>query len=262
ATETEKLAVFRREILPILRATKSVTEREHYIRLCAPLHPYYKDKDTLAEEQIRQELEGNRPGGAPWRSQGWVGARSGRRDYEEGYRKGKYRDETEFGQRTFGGPKYGNNPNSVINGKHGGTPPYGPIPIIVRTAEVVLLRALLGDDEELKRIITTGICPEHFPTLEYRALAEKQFAEVRLEPALDKPGEGEFDLESLRAKILLEPEIQVTEADVKKGIEDSVVCLKKWALRSRLIELRLKAVEGDDAAIAELPALEKQFRER
>jgi DNA primase len=66
-SERDKAAIFRREIMPLLRSTQSVIERERYIRMAAPLHPFFDQGSALAEEQIRQEIDGAQRLQAPTR---------------------------------------------------------------------------------------------------------------------------------------------------------------------------------------------------
>lgn len=238
ATENEKLAVFRREVMPILRSTKSVIERERYIRLSAPAHPLFSGGVAYAEEQIRQEIEGRRQPNqsGPASGQGWRERRS----------EGRY---NRFGDRTRHDAPW----------QRGKVAPSGPVPIEVRTAEEILLRALLGESSELVELIAGGVCPEHFPTPAYRALAQRRLAEIRREAAPEEESEEEFDLDSLAAKLLLEPDVEGTAVDTK-AVEDSIVRLKKLAMRPRLEELRTKAADGDLAAASELLKLQRQQR--
>jgi DNA primase len=238
SAEPERLAVFRREVMPILRSTKSVIERERYIRLSAPLHPYFSTGSAYAEEQIRQEIEGR--GQSSYSS---PAARPGWRERRPSNRYGgeRARYETRW--------------------QPGRPGPSGPIPIEVRTAEEIILRALFGDSADLIELIVVDICPEHFHTPAYRALAQRRLAEIRKEPLANETGEEEFDLDSIATKLLLEPEVEGTAVD-KKAVEDSIASLKKKAMQPKLAELRARVDMGDLAAMEELPKLQKQLRER
>jgi DNA primase len=60
-TERDRVALFRKA-LPILGSVASTIEREQYIKLLAPYHPNYRTGTVYAEDQIRQDVAGFRPG--------------------------------------------------------------------------------------------------------------------------------------------------------------------------------------------------------
>ncbi|MCL5283637.1 MAG: DNA primase [Armatimonadetes bacterium] len=58
--ETGKEAFFRRA-LPIVARLNSAIERERFVGMLAPYHPRYSSGITVAESQIRADIEGRRP---------------------------------------------------------------------------------------------------------------------------------------------------------------------------------------------------------
>jgi DNA primase catalytic core len=57
-SERDRTTLFQRDILPILKATKSVVERERYVQMCSVLHPFYSRNPALAADQIRSDVDG------------------------------------------------------------------------------------------------------------------------------------------------------------------------------------------------------------
>lgn len=239
ASENEKIAVLRREVLPILRSAKSVIERERYIRLSAPLHPNFSVGSAYAEEQIRQEVEGKKSASYPPPARSW----SGQRAQSGGYAKQRYNDKG--GRWRQPERPLGVSPD-----------PGGLIPIEARTAEEILLRAMLAGDPEHAREISEGLCPEDFFSPSYRALAQRELGEG-WGGALSESAE-ETDLENVRAKLLLEGEENGAPLD-GRAIKDSIVRLKKLAIKRRLEDLRSRA-ESDPSAAAELLKLQQERR--
>lgn len=240
APESDKIAVFRREVLPILRAAKSVMERERYIRLAAPIHPQYGVGSAYAEEQIRQEVEGKPAGQYSPSARSWNGRPFG----------GRYGAERRYGNDKGGGRWRG--PERDARPPE----PGGLIPIEAQTAEEILLRALLADNPEYIQEVAGAICPEDFPSPLYRALARRQVGAAWHGAAEEIE---EADLDSLCSKLLLEAEADGAPLD-PKAIKDSIAKLRKLAMKRRVEDLRVKATEGDQAAAAELLRWQQERR--
>ena len=60
-TERDRVALFNKA-LPILASVSSILEREQYVKLLAPYHPYYNSGAAFAEEHIRQDVAGHMAG--------------------------------------------------------------------------------------------------------------------------------------------------------------------------------------------------------
>ncbi len=143
-TEAQKSTVFRREIVPLLRATGSVLERERYIRMAAPLHPYFEQGSAYAEDQIRQEIGGNAASAPQQSATGYNGASRGENSgsSSENERKGRsWQDGKSFGRRNTGNPRM-----------HSASPQTAP-KSGVQAAEEILLRALAGRNATLGTIV-------------------------------------------------------------------------------------------------------------
>jgi DNA primase len=135
ADEEARLDLFRREALPMIRGTQSVSERQRYIAIVAPLHPFYFTVNSrAAEEQIQQEVEG-RSGAAP--------------QY--------FSRNRENWRRT---------PPVALEA------PVAP-PRAALTAEKMIVRALIEGDPEVSEIIMSDIEAEDLVTADYWKLIQR-----------------------------------------------------------------------------------------
>ncbi|HEY3331123.1 MAG TPA: DNA primase [Capsulimonadaceae bacterium] len=136
-SEDDRLGIFRREVVPLIKGTTSVMERERYIRIVAPLHPHYQSGAAFAEEQIREEIDGRLPQ-LPQRPQ------QGRGNWQPNGNK-EYKDR-QFKRYDQPRPQ---EPHVA--------PPRG-----IETAELVIVRALLEGNGEATEIIINEIQAEDF----------------------------------------------------------------------------------------------------
>ncbi len=60
-TERDRVALFNKA-RPILASVPSILEREQYVKLLAPYHPYYSSGAAFAEEHIRQDIASHMAG--------------------------------------------------------------------------------------------------------------------------------------------------------------------------------------------------------
>jgi len=217
-SEGERVTLFQREILPILKATKSVTERQRYIRLCARAHPLYATGAAMAEEQIQQEVEGRKP---------WI---PGQKQYSPGRIAGKVGWNGEVRK------------------------PIGPretaIPVIksLHTAEETIIQALLDPGLEHYAMLSTELDPDTFVRPNYGKLARLLLTTPGLEGAklaLEDPEiAGDRDLE----------EILLGHRDPIPGVNEDVLRpdiqrLIRYAEDQTLEKLRELSREGNAQAM-------------
>ncbi len=143
-TEAQKSTVFRREIVPLLRATSSVLERERYIRMAAPLHPYFEQGSALAEEQIRQEIGG---GASPSPQQNGA-------SYTGSSRQASPSSTSQnSGNKRIWQDNKGNGRRGMANARMHSASPQTPPKSGLQAAEEILLRALASSDATLGNIV-------------------------------------------------------------------------------------------------------------
>jgi DNA primase catalytic core len=221
-TERERTTLFQRDILPILRSTKSVIERERYIRMCAPVHPFYSTGSALAEEHIRQEVDGQRN----WQPRSYSGGQS-----RAAGRTGattEYSRENKFGDyKKPVGPRQ--SPIRVVSG--------------LDRAEETIIQALLA------------------PSQEYAVLLSKFNPATCVRPAIEKlarvlistPGQEGIQAALQDSELANEPDIaQILMGEPEKlpeltakSLEDSLKALKRRSEDSLLEKLRSLSREGD-----------------
>jgi DNA primase len=216
-SERDLTTLIQREIVPILRATRSVIERERYVRLCAPLHPLYASGSSLAEEQIRQEVDGHRA---------WTSPRSytPNRIYQKDGSSGSYaRDQ----RRSIGVRQAA---ISVISG--------------VGRAEDMIIQALVDGDPEHVALLQECLSPEKF----VRPALAKLASTLLNAPGADGVREALDDQELASnndvVEILLgrrEPVQGINE----KGLRDSLLILDRHAEEQTLSKLRALGREGN-----------------
>jgi DNA primase catalytic core len=219
-SERDRTLLFQREILPILRATKSVIERERYILMCAPLHPFYATGSALAEEHLRQETDGKRPWVQPGRTSPGGPPRS---DYYQA-------SSTEFPREWKKRPGERKPLIDVIRAAEG--------------AEENIVQALIDPDPELLELLISQVKPDTFIRPSFAKL-------VRI--LLDSPGvdgvrsaleDPELSGDALITEILLgnrEPIPGITE----KVIQDSIRLLIRHGEDQTLAKLRELSREGN-----------------
>ncbi len=132
-TDRDRVALFRKA-LPILAAVPSVLEREQYVKMLAPYHPYYGAGAAFAEEHIRQDVAGHLAGQA---------TQSG-------------------GQNSYG--SNARRPAPLAQPPSGGG--------ATEQAERHLLRAMVSDDPALAGPALELVMPEDFRSGKARTLAE------------------------------------------------------------------------------------------
>ncbi len=239
--ERDKEAVFRRQIIPLLRATSSVIERERYIRLCAPLHPLFDQGSALAEDQIRQEITAAAPGSRPGRGM-----------------------RPEDGRRSSGAGNQATNSRVRPGMQRSGSAPTSS----VRVAEENLLRAMIDDDKTFSKMIEAGgLTAEAFISPDCRELAQRMLSgnaiAALMEAATrDSSSDDGEDVKSdsaglarLAARLLAGGD-QSGQAPLNGAVvSDSIYRLQRESQASDERDLRVRVEQGDEAAARELMQL-------
>ncbi len=138
-TDQDRVALFRKA-LPILASVPSMLEREQYVKLLAPYHPYYGSGAAFAEEHIRQDVAAHLTGQNSGQNSGYQN--SGPVGYGGGSRR----------------------PVPLPSPPSGGG--------ATEQAERHLLRAMVSDDPALAGPALGSITPGEFVTERARALAQ------------------------------------------------------------------------------------------
>jgi DNA primase len=216
-TEREKTTLYQRDILPILRSTKSVVERERYVQMCAPFHPFYATGSAIAEQQIRQDADGNRP----WQPS----PRARETRYESG--SGDRRD---FGRSTR---RQSGSRESVIRVVSG-----------VETAELIIIQALLDPDQAFVHVLADHVKPAIFVRSNFYRLAS-----LLLEQPITKGVQAALDDAELQKDIAI-TELLFGGQDVVPGIteevvQDSLDLLVRHSEEQMLAKLRQLSREGN-----------------
>jgi hypothetical protein len=239
------LEIFRREALPLIRGTQSVSERQRYIGIVAPLHPFYFTVNSrAAEEQIQQEIEGRLPhiaqefnrDRANWR-------RSGNKEYSKG----------EYSRSPQTGRDY---PRFKALAAH--ETPIAP-PRAAFTAEKTVVRALVEGNPEIVGIIVNEIEADDFVTPDYWKLVQRLRAGTEPMVALR---DLEAEDPSVYASIIrlaaegdgglatLNGDTVPLDAPIIRGC---IAELRDRRLDQYEQDLRVRANEGDLQAQIELP---------
>lgn len=241
----ERLTLFRREGLPLIRGEKSVSERQRYVGIVAPLHPYYFSMNSYAaEEQIQQEIEGRPPQLSPdaRRERGnW------RRNGNKEYSKGEY-SRREFRGRDFSRPR-------STEPAEAPTPP----PRAAESAEKTVIRALVEGNRDIIGIIVSQLEPEDLVTPDFWKLilylrdgAEPMEALRRIQT--EDPG-----LHAAIARVAAEGDGALTTLSGETSpLNGPIIVGCMTELRERRLDryeqdLRRRANEGDLQAQIELP---------
>ena len=220
-SERDKSTFFQRELLPILRGTKSVLERERYIRMCAPLHPYYSSGTAYAEEQIREEIEGRHQAPPP--------------AFRGGHGDGRNR--------------WGDRPGRYP------APPSAPPALQVnslRTSEETLLKVLLLADEErdseAARFVEANVTPELFATPVYARLAQHLLESQDRRSALETIDGDEALGGNPAVAALLVGENGLDPLISLQSVQDMVRRLREREEKRHRAELLARALLGDKEA--------------
>ena len=232
-SEREKVAIFRREITPLLRSTSSVIERERYIRLTAPLHPFYGQGEAIAEQQIRQEIGGAPPPRPADNRSGWTKRRE----------------------------------------KPIEPAPPAPRRSGIQVAEENLLRALLGDDPTLSKMITDSCVGEDdFLSQPHRELARRLLVSGAMDAARrvhamtqDEPARQDGEESRPDDAARLATRLLATASDSSQDaagasapplspevVKDSIARLRREQQSQTERQLRSRVDQGDPAAAQEL----------
>jgi DNA primase catalytic core len=218
-TERDKESVFRREIMPLLRGTKSSIERERYVRMCAPLHPFYSRGGAFAEDQIRQDL--NERTTQP--DQGRFAAGN-----------------PPYGRRSATGRDVRTSVNVPVS-----TPASGLV-----SAEKIVLRACLSDDRALRNIVAeSGVSSELFVTPEYRNLARTVLSIDGINAILEHKS---AEADQIDRNILAELMVDKAEPLNAKVVSDAIALIeRREKTERRLEELKARVDRGDQDAYLE-----------
>ncbi len=219
-SEIERTNIFQREILPILRATKSVTERENYIRLCARAHPLYASGAAMAEEQIRQDVDG-RPAWTP-SSRQLFGGRS--KSYNKDSTSGPYSREY---KRPIG-PR-----QSAIKVANG-----------LEKAEETIVQALLDPKLEHFRLLSEQLNLETFVRPVFARLVRHLIdspGPTGVQIALEDP---DLSADPAVARILLDPPDKLPELP-EKAIVECMQMLTRHKEEETLVKLRELSRSGN-----------------
>jgi DNA primase catalytic core len=241
-SERDRSAIFRRDIVPLLKSTKNTLERERYIKISAAMHPFIKMGAPYAEDEIRREVDGPVPR---------LAVRAVR-----------------FGGRVGPSPWT----NSSVAAQNFVPPPARLLPM-----EEIVLRALITDEESIAVLIRErGVKPELFVTPVCRELARRMLSKGKSEDALldsaatGDGGNGEnSEVDRLHARLLAEgdgsaktpghaPIVVALSAEL---VKDSIQRLEREHILLLERELRLRANLDDDAK-RELDRLRRKMHEQ
>lgn len=219
-TDDERLGLFRREALPLIKATGSVMERERYMRIVAPLHPHFVDGNAMAEDRIREEIDGpaQQLTGRPFQPRG---------DWKPG---GKQENRDRFPRR-FEQPRQSD--------------PVIPPPQAVVTAEMVILKALLSGLGEPTEVILSDLQEEDLLTPGYWAF-------VDLIRAGHKPTDALRHLENVNREVYDSIiRIAAGETDGMSTMKGETIPLEAQAIRDCIRELRDRRLDVYERALRE-----------
>jgi len=159
ADEEARLDLFRREALPLIRGIQSVAERQRYIAIVAPLHPFFFTVNSrAAEEQIQQEIEGRLPSAPQFfgrNRDNW--RKSGNKDYNKG----------EYSRSDYPGRDF-----SRRSVPFASDTPVAP-PRAALTAQRTIIRALIEGNPEIVGIIINELEAQDLVNANYWKLVQR-----------------------------------------------------------------------------------------
>ncbi len=238
-TERDKAAIFRREITPLIKLTKSVIERERYIRMAAPMHPFFDQGSAMAEDQIRQEITGTPPGGQIGQPQyGGFGYSGG----------GRFGD-----KRRPPAPK----PENATG--------HAPAKSL-QVAEENILKAMISGDDALDMLVAESVTAEMFVSPLHKELASRLLSGTfSSRSAIIDELYGNNEVGNLLARLMVSSDNAVGENQPSASsvgtnyapltesiVEDSIKRLAREQSARVEDELRTRAEGGDVAAAQEL----------
>jgi DNA primase catalytic core len=237
-SDDEKLSLFHREAIPLIRSSTSLIEQRRYVSLVARLHPLFAHGADYAEEQIWRELGGE--GGKLPRQPKFEG---GYKSFERsGGRSGRYvRFSRDDAPSTAGGEPF-------------------EIAIPARTrAECYILLALFHGDEQLTNMILELIDQRYVETtVIWRYIQKIKLCgspTLALEAMRNDDPSGHNELMTLIAKADGSPEGAPID---NATVDGSLQLLRKLWLDAQEQDLRSRAGQGDREALKELSELTKQ----
>jgi DNA primase catalytic core len=216
-SERDREVLFQREIMPILRSTRSVIERERYVRMCAPLHPFYATGSALAEDQIRQEIDGKR---VDPNSRQFAGNRGQNGVNQGGYYSRDYKRPVSTRQSVI----------SVVSG--------------IEKAEEVIIQTLIDANPDHICLLTERLRSGSFVRPAFGKLAEHLLRMPGAEGAQAALQDPELSSDPAVAETLLGRHVPIPGITIEV-ISDSLQLLTRHAEDQTLAKLRELSRSGD-----------------